>query len=555
MGLGSLAAQDIWDGEQRVTPAYGDRRSTIAQTEWIDSGPKSRVAGKNLAGWRPKISFSLALAVLLIASRLPLTPRYLVTFDEINFALSLRHFNPALHQPQPPGDPLFVFLIKLLSFLTPHVEALFFVSGVLLSLAALVLLGAFGEDLLGPGRGIVAALLLLFNPAFWLSALTNPVRLGYAVGAPAVAWCVYKALRRDSKAWFVLSAAILAFVSGFRPSLGVQLAPLLLCAAFRLRPGWKTLCAASLLSLAAAALWLVPLVAATGGWRAYFDTLVAYSYEQTQATSPLMGARLASAARMAWEALEWSCLGSLAWLWALPLARKRQRSLGLGTNARRLLLWWFIPGLAFYALFHVGDPDHTLEIIPVICLVGAAVLSAFMSTLSMRARTATILCAVLLNVFLFFKPITKTSRASTYTPVRWIAGYMSGVIDTIAGLQRNGGVTVVFEAPITGWRNVSYYLPEARVLVIRTKDQNASEGWRLYRNQSQNWKSAGGLILLPACRWLAWVDPVDTPTDRHNAPLASRTYPVSYTRAAPGETFQYHGYRFIATQEECPSQP
>jgi len=55
-----------------------------------------------------KLSTVVAGAALLICfTRWPLTPKkHLYHIDNVNFALALYDFNPALHRPQPPGDPM-----------------------------------------------------------------------------------------------------------------------------------------------------------------------------------------------------------------------------------------------------------------------------------------------------------------------------------------------------------------------------------------------------------------------------------------------------------------
>ena len=114
--------------------------------------------------WR--ILWGLFFIAALLISRVPLAPRHLITFDEINFALSIEKFDPAAHQPQPPGYPLFVGLIKLLSLFVPKVETVFLAAALLLSIAALALLWILGEELLGKRWGVVPPLLLLWNPPF-----------------------------------------------------------------------------------------------------------------------------------------------------------------------------------------------------------------------------------------------------------------------------------------------------------------------------------------------------------------------------------------------------
>jgi hypothetical protein len=66
--------------------------------------------------YAPVTLFSALLIVFIVVTRWPLAPRYLYYFDSANFALSLEKFDPAIHQPQPPGYALFVGLIRLIHF-------------------------------------------------------------------------------------------------------------------------------------------------------------------------------------------------------------------------------------------------------------------------------------------------------------------------------------------------------------------------------------------------------------------------------------------------------
>src|SRR3989442_8705185 len=58
-------------------------------------------------------SVASALAVLFLALHLPFLPASLEDLDSINFALGVRHFDVAQHQPHPPGYPLFIALAKI----------------------------------------------------------------------------------------------------------------------------------------------------------------------------------------------------------------------------------------------------------------------------------------------------------------------------------------------------------------------------------------------------------------------------------------------------------
>jgi hypothetical protein len=54
-----------------------------------------------------------ALALVFLAAHVPFLPPTLEDLDSINFALGVRHFDVAAHQPHPPGYPVFVALGKV----------------------------------------------------------------------------------------------------------------------------------------------------------------------------------------------------------------------------------------------------------------------------------------------------------------------------------------------------------------------------------------------------------------------------------------------------------
>ncbi|MGH9666705.1 MAG: hypothetical protein ACRD9L_19955, partial [Bryobacteraceae bacterium] len=332
------------------------------------SGPeKIPSRDRGAARLHSQILWFVALCGALLISRWALFPRLLITFDEINFALAAHEFNPRLSQPQPPGYPLFVGLLKLLSFFTSNMEATFLLAALLVSAVALAALWRLCDLMAGPELGIFGALLLLFNPAFWLSALTNPVRLCFAAGAAVVGLCVWEACARKSAAWLALGAAALGAAAGARPALPLLMAPLMLWAAGRIRLRWKAAAVTLLCFGAAVATWLPALIAASGGGREFVAMLRGYSQNQMSGTSLLFGAALGDALQMAWKAIAWSCLGALSWAWALPIVLWLRRT-AFDRCAARFLALWFFPGLLFYAAFHVADPDHTLAIVPATCV-------------------------------------------------------------------------------------------------------------------------------------------------------------------------------------------
>jgi len=52
------------------------------------------------------------LAGIFLTLHLPYLPRSLEDLDSINFALGVRQFDVAHHQPHPPGYPVYMFIAK-----------------------------------------------------------------------------------------------------------------------------------------------------------------------------------------------------------------------------------------------------------------------------------------------------------------------------------------------------------------------------------------------------------------------------------------------------------
>src|SRR5579872_3857385 len=105
---------------------------------------------------------------LVLATRLPMAPGQLVTYDDVNLAYSIGHFDVRASQPQPPGYPLFVMEMRILYWLRfRRPEHILLTLGVAGTLAALALLAFSGNRIMGGQAGFYAACLMLFQPVFW----------------------------------------------------------------------------------------------------------------------------------------------------------------------------------------------------------------------------------------------------------------------------------------------------------------------------------------------------------------------------------------------------
>ena len=122
--------------ERRCATKYNSSRS--ARGEY-------RMFAQRVRSASPAVWFVI-VCLYLIATRWPLAPHYLYYFDSANFALALEHFDPALHQPQPPGYPLFVGLTKLIHLFVLRPEHVFLIAGLLAACGAVVLIRLLARE-------------------------------------------------------------------------------------------------------------------------------------------------------------------------------------------------------------------------------------------------------------------------------------------------------------------------------------------------------------------------------------------------------------------------
>ena len=446
-----------------------------------------------------------AVVLLLIAvflTRWPLAPKYLFFFDSANFAYAMEHFNPAAHQPQLPGYPLFVLLMQLLHSFIPNPQHVLVASGILGTVAAAWCLWRLGVEMFGCVAGGAAAALLIANPVMWFGGLTNQVRIFLAVCGCVMALLFWRASHPDAPPRKLYVASILSgIMAGFRPETLLLVVPLLVAALIRRRTSVRQAAAGIAALGAGAAVWLIPTVMWVGGPQAYANLLLDYARDQFHQSSPFFGAHAQGALKMAWSALVWNGLAAIAWLWFLPFA-------ALGREKFRaeagFIAIWFVPGFLFQAVVHVADPDQTLFTVPALCLTGGAILAS-----ARRGAKWRIAAAIAVSAFLFFRPPAGVAAASGYHVVRWSSGQTAETVDGLRKLTQNGPAEVILAGQTASWRQLAYYFPEQRMLVVEPD----GKVWELEgTRQFDPVVSKGDYVLSPGLRTIVALDPTASAT-------------------------------------------
>ena len=189
-------------------------------------------------------AFPVLLALSFLVFHLPYLPRSLEDLDSINFALGVRHFDVAQHQPHPPGYPVFILLAKAMHLVVPsELTALALVSVVSGALGVVgiawlfVALDGRHHDMADEvrqgrersGRRWVAwlppTIVAMTAPLYWFTAvrpLSDMAGLAAAVGVQALT------LRARTPASFAVAALAAGVASGLRSQVAWLTVPLLI---------------------------------------------------------------------------------------------------------------------------------------------------------------------------------------------------------------------------------------------------------------------------------------------------------------------------------------
>ncbi len=376
---------------------------------------------------------------MTVLTRIPFAARRLWDHDSVQFALGVERYDLAAHHPHPPGYPLYIAVLKGLAALGVSSQrgmvglailAAALGAGLIVPLTARLVREAAGRHGGSPWGGaldgdaelegkvalaaaFLAAALYVFNPLLWFYA---ELPLVYAVEGGMTVGLAYAALRMaDGTLPFLVGCAAFAVAGGIRPSSLVLLLPLFLLGvwrAWRRGLGWGGLAAGAAVAVACGLSWLLPMLAAAGGYAAYqrigrehFNALLPY-------TSILYGAGWGALAHNLTLMLKWFLQGVLpaavtgAVLWIAGLLGAGLRILahhrgeaggpasgqpagswaGAGAGLRLVgrsapyLVTWALPPMLFFALFHITKAGYTLVYLPVL-LVAAALVAAPMLVL------------------------------------------------------------------------------------------------------------------------------------------------------------------------------
>ena len=331
------------------------------------------------SGTRRVVPYAIALAYLL--AHLPFLASSLEDIDSINFALGLRHFDPALHQPHPPGYPVYIALGRLAlgvinlaagSIDAARADALALaiwsaIGGALALLAAASLFRSISDARESTSEWAVA--ITAAAPLFWMTGL-RPMSdmIGLAAALTAQAMLVRGTTEAGpisakppgdggsgpatARRAAVIGALVAGIAAGIRSQTLWLTVPLFVYVLVRQRNGglrwlWQPIAA----MFVGGIVWAVPLVIATGGVDAYVKALGSQAGEDLAGVSMMWTdpslRRMAFAAYdtfvRPWNSIDLARVMGAAALIGVAVMFLRNR------RALTILVLGFVP----YALFHL----------------------------------------------------------------------------------------------------------------------------------------------------------------------------------------------------------
>jgi hypothetical protein len=330
-----------------------------------------------------------------LAVHLPLLAPSLEDIDSINFALGLRDFSVADHQPHPPGYPVYIALgraslavisavMPALSQTTAEAKALAVWSAIGGAVALVAAASFFrAVDALGAGPKRVAPMvwLLAAAPLFWTSGLRPMSDMtGLAIALVAQALLVSGASRPNRLVWGALVAGV---AGGIRVQTALLTVPVLIWAAIRAHRGgaterspvtWEWLVSRPGAALLGGGLvWAVPLMVASGGFWPYLAALGSQAGEDLAYVDMLWANP--TPRRLAFALYETFVL---PWAW-VPLTAVVGPAAVVGVAAlllrHRQALWVVTLAYVPYAIVHLlaQETFHTryaLPILPAVAWLG-----------------------------------------------------------------------------------------------------------------------------------------------------------------------------------------
>jgi hypothetical protein len=403
------------------------------------------------------------LLIGTVITRWPFQVSILDSFDAVNYALAIEHFDMRLAQPQAPGYPLYILLARAFNLvLHDDMVALVWVSTLSSGLAVVAMYLA-GKEMFGRRAGIFAALFLTSSTMFWyLGEVAAPYTADFFASV-MVGWLCYRLTRSTDRAVLWATAVALGLAGALRLQTLVFLFPLFLYA-LRGR-SWREPVGAIGVAGGTFALFFGPAITASGGIADFTRSMqvVVPIFHSTEAVA--RSANLARFAKNAGAIVRYVlvALGELVCLFAAVGYLTRPAPLMFWKDSRlRFLAVWVLPTWLVYLLVWPGNAGTILVCMPAFFLLAAVGMDWIMQRSSRGLLTGRVAVGIVLvwHIVVFavlpVHPFGEGYRRFTnYAELEQTTEALQARLSLTAEVPAEN--TIVYA---NDFRHLQYYLPE-----------------------------------------------------------------------------------------------
>lgn len=411
---------------------------------------------------RPLRKFEpLFLVVAVAITRFLVRSHLLYDVDSVNFSLGIKHFDPAVYQPHPPGYFLYILLGRAVNTLVHDPNLALVLISIVASCGTVVLIYRLGLEWFGRDAARFAGLLFLFSPLAWFHgevALTYSVEAFFSILLGYLCWRV---LRGDARC-VVWAAITLGVASGFRPSSFLFLAPLFLFSIRRVSARSVLLGLGTLAATLAA--WFFPMMAASGGFHAYFGALLtlwlAVPSKHTVLNSPVASS-IARAATIVFIYILGFGAASLAPLTLLLDRNGASDPGGIDPEKKAFTLVWLLPALCFFTFVFLKfvNSGYLLLLVPPASLWMGRWIAEWYRQGTPRGKQfklAVLSAAAAINVAIFLASPLYCSWRSIHRFEHQVRNLQRALPQVAPESQT---LIVAFDSHFFGFRHAGYYFP------------------------------------------------------------------------------------------------
>lgn len=211
-----------------------------------------------------KDKIALIYVLIIGFTYISLRSHFLDDFDSVSFALGIKEFSVELHQPHPPGFPVYIFLGKIFNVFLNDLTASCTAMSALFGCLSVYVFYRLAKEMAGEVTGLISAIITSLTPLFWMNSLKAMTDIPALFLSLLAMFFIFKFIKYNEDKHLYSGMFFTGLSAGLRLHTLGFLAPLLIYSLSlkKQKPIIRT--KGILVFLLAIMLWLIPLLYVSG---------------------------------------------------------------------------------------------------------------------------------------------------------------------------------------------------------------------------------------------------------------------------------------------------